>query len=92
MTGLGRKLDVRLAEDVFWHRGVHDRNQIAQTPVVALGNYRRAKMHIIQRDGVIALLSIDVKYGARKRHLRQTHFPFPKQTGVNVDPSGIGWV
>jgi len=66
MTSLERKLDVRLAEDVFRHRGVHDRKQIAQASVVALGNYRRAKMHIIQQNGVITFLSSDVKYGARK--------------------------
>jgi len=79
MAALGRKLDVRRVKDVFWHGRVHCRNEIAQTSVVALGNYRRVKMHVIQRDGVIALVCNDVIYGARNRPLRQAHFPIALQ-------------
>ena len=65
MATLGHKLDVRLVKDIFWHGRVHGRNEIAQTSVVALGNYGRVKMHVIQRDGVMALICNDVTYGAR---------------------------
>ena len=58
---------------------MHGRKEIAQTSVDALGNYGRVKMHVIQRDGVIALVCNDVIYGARNRHLRQDHFPVALQ-------------